>query len=445
MKKRYLILAGVLMAAQIMSAMPTAEENEEAVEVVEAAEGEEIVLDEELFSDDLEVVLDEEDVEVLEDEELMLLEDEEEEKEPRPEYDYHEYLKELGNYKGLEVAISPLMEVTDEMVMEEIEGRMYQYMEEVTEGTVEEGDLANIDYVGKKDGVAFEGGTDEGYDLEIGSGSFIDGFEDGLIGVKIGDTVDLNLTFPEGYPAENLAGQEVVFTVTVNYVQRVGEFSDEAAEYLSDGEYKDMASYQAAVKDELENSYKESQKSEAESLYWDAVIENSVFESMPEDVVAYDTKAYMDYEEGMIQMFYGMTYEDYCAAIGIEMEEYTAMVSEGMEENLKYEMISLAILEAEGIEITEEIFVEEATAFAEEYGYDLETFLEMEEERNIWNAIYYKKVSEILMSNNTFVESEELYEEYDAFDDTLEFDEYEDEDLEEYEDLEALDETEELE
>lgn len=93
-------------------------------------------------------------------------------------------------------------------------------------GTVKEGDLVNIDYVGKKDGVAFDGGTAQGYNLGIGTDSFIDGFEDGLIGVKTGKTVDLNLTFPENYGTADLAGAKVVFTVTVNYICGEPSYTD---------------------------------------------------------------------------------------------------------------------------------------------------------------------------------------------------------------------------
>ena len=99
--------------------------------------------------------------------------------------------------------------------------------EKVESGKVENGDIANIDYKGTKDGVAFDGGTSAGYDLEIGSGQFIDGFEDGLIGVEIGSTVNLNLTFPEAYGNSELAGQDVVFEVKVNYVTKKGVPTEE--------------------------------------------------------------------------------------------------------------------------------------------------------------------------------------------------------------------------
>lgn len=131
--------------------------------------------------------------------------DSEEEQLERPEYKALDYVT-LGDYKSLTVNRADLNidDVTDEDVdsnvssnLKDLAESMDDVIENLTEGEVQEGDVANIDYVGKKDGEAFDGGSAEGYDLEIGSGTFIDGFEDGLIGASIGDTVDLNLTFPE--------------------------------------------------------------------------------------------------------------------------------------------------------------------------------------------------------------------------------------------------------
>ena len=172
------------------------------------------------------------------------------EKVPRPDYTASDYV-ELGEYKGLTVKIAPI-EVTDEEILAQISANAgSDAMEDVTEGTVEEGDTANIDYVGKLDGEAFDGGTAKGYDLEIGSGTFIDGFEDGLVGVKIGDTVDLTLTFPESYPSEELAGKETVFTVTVNSVKRMKELTSDLVSTITDGEYTDVDAYKESVKETL--------------------------------------------------------------------------------------------------------------------------------------------------------------------------------------------------
>lgn len=146
------------------------------------------------------------------------------------DFDVTKYV-ELGDYKGIEVT-APKAEVTDDELNQYVEYMLNYYTEnrEVTDhDTIVSGDVANIDYVGKKDGVAFDGGTAEAYDLEIGSHSFIDGFEDGVIGMKVGETKDLNLTFPENYGNADLAGQDVVFTVTLNSIKEkyVPELNDE--------------------------------------------------------------------------------------------------------------------------------------------------------------------------------------------------------------------------
>lgn len=138
----------------------------------------------------------------------------------------------LGEYKGLAVSVDTVEVDEDEwdtLVNNVYYGNITAENGGIMDRAVETGDTVNIDYEGKKDGVAFDGGTAQGYDLTIGSGNFIAGFEDGLIGVMPGETVDLDLTFPENYGNSDLAGQAVVFTVTVNYIQPAqdGEFSDE--------------------------------------------------------------------------------------------------------------------------------------------------------------------------------------------------------------------------
>ena len=157
----------------------------------------------------------------------------------------------LGEYKNIPVDMSSdtLKGYIDDLAKSDIENS--EAYAEVKNGKVKNGDIANIDYKGTKDGVAFEGGTAEGYDLEIGSNSFIEGFEDGLIGVAIGDTVDLDLTFPEGYQSEELAGKAVVFTVKVNSVKR----PKEAKEAFSDLGFKSWAAYEKDLKERAAKQY----------------------------------------------------------------------------------------------------------------------------------------------------------------------------------------------
>lgn len=136
----------------------------------------------------------------------------------------------LGDYKGINVTLSTAeveAQVKNQLLQMAYYGAMTAGEEDkITNRAVENGDMVNINYSGKKDDVAFEGGTAADQFLLIGSGSFIAGFEEGLVGVKPGETVDLNLTFPEGYQSEDLAGQDVVFTVTVNYIYDSSEEYD---------------------------------------------------------------------------------------------------------------------------------------------------------------------------------------------------------------------------
>ena len=204
----------------------------------------------------------------------------------RPEYRGLDFIS-LGDYKGLTAEVDPI-EITDEDIDERINQEIRnseEASETLTEGTVEEGDIANIDFTGKKDGVAFDGGTAEGYDLEIGSGSFIDGFEDGLIGVAIGDTVDLNLTFPEQYGNADLAGQDVVFTVKVNSVSRAKDMDDELASLLSDGEAATVDEYREYVKGILEEEALENRKAQVEADLLGQAAENITVDSYPQDLV----------------------------------------------------------------------------------------------------------------------------------------------------------------
>ncbi len=185
---------------------------------------------------------------------------------------------------------------------------------ELTEGKVEEGDIANIDYVGKKDGVAFDGGTANGYDLEIGSDSFIDGFEDGLIGKEIGSTVDLNLTFPESYGNADLAGQDVVFTVKINSVQHTfSELNDENAK---------TCGFDSAAEIEAD-----AVKYATEGAAWDIVYENAKVEYPKKETEVFYSFLLSNLDIQM-QNSYGITLEEYVEYAGTTMDEVEQTVRE---------------------------------------------------------------------------------------------------------------------
>ena len=195
----------------------------------------------------------------------------------------------LGDYKNLEV-VSNVSAITDEDVDNYIDYMLSMSPElvEVTDrDVVEIGDVANIDYEGKKDGVAFDGGTAQGYDLGIGSGSFIEGFEEGLVGVKKGETVDLNLTFPENYHSADLAGAEVVFTVTVNaiYEEATPEFTDEYVAGLGIENVATVAEYREYLRTMMVEAEEEYALQDVQTQVISMVTENATVTEVPQELI----------------------------------------------------------------------------------------------------------------------------------------------------------------
>ena len=184
---------------------------------------------------------------------------------------------ELSEYKGVKVNVPAVM-VTDAEVESKINQVLSQNpkIEEVDRPAAE-GDIVNIDYVGKQDGVEFAGGTGEGQDLTLGSGRMIDGFEDGLIGTKKGDKKELNLTFPEDYSEKALAGQDVVFEVTVNAVKEKQSAVLDDAFVQSVSDFKTVDEYRASVKEDLLKQKQQSADLQIQQYVLKNVVENSKF------------------------------------------------------------------------------------------------------------------------------------------------------------------------
>ena len=192
----------------------------------------------------------------------------------------------ISNYKEVEVAeVAKPGEITDEDVESSIQATLEAQAEtkEVTDRPVESGDTVNIDFLGKINGEAFEGGSAEGYPLTIGSGTFIEGFEDSIIGHKIGETFDWEGTFPEDYPQENLAGADVVFTITVNSisVEEVPELTDELVKTLSE-DSTTVAEYKEEVKKDLEEQAQTNYDFTLQQNAWQAVLENTEVNEYPQ-------------------------------------------------------------------------------------------------------------------------------------------------------------------
>ncbi len=319
---------------------------------------------------------------------------------------------ELGEYKGIEY-VKAKTEVTDEDVDMEIQGLLQAYAdyEHITEGVVADGDTVNINYTGMEDGVPFDGGTDdseEGTNLTIGSGSFIDGFEEGLIGASVGDTVTLNLAFPEDYYNAQMAGAQVVFEVKVNYIcgePVVPEFDDAFVQEHT--EYDTAAEYEDYIRSYLEDYMESSAEANNQELVWQQVMDNATITQLPQEKVDEEVEAMYDaYEE--YAGYYGMTMEDFLTQSGMTEEDFRTEMTSYAEDTVKRQLVFYAIVEAEGLTVGEEEYGEKAQEMADNYGY--ETVEAMEEalgkdvlvEDMLWN-----KVLNLVMENAKAVESTE--------------------------------------
>lgn len=324
----------------------------------------------------------------------------------RPDYKALDYV-ELGEYKGLTVEVSPTTATDDEVLTQIRANAGSDILEEVTEGTVEDGDVANIDYEGKLDGEAFDGGTAKDTDLEIGSGTFISGFEDGLIGVKIGDTVDLPLTFPENY-TEELAGKDVVFTVTVNYVKRMPELTDDLVNQITDGEYTDVDSYKESVRKDLEDTKAANRPSEINNSLLTQVAATSTIKEYPQELVDYAAANMKNYYKQMAESN-SMEFADFLSTyFSMDEDTFNEQVDLVVKQNLRAELYLKAIAEAEGIEVTDEEYEAKCEEFAENYGYDsVEEFKAAYTEEEIRLSALEDKVLEFLSDSATVVEKSE--------------------------------------
>lgn len=261
----------------------------------------------------------------------------------------------LGQYKGIDLVVDKA-EVTDEEVEAQVQAIVSGNpdVQEITDRAVQSGDIANIDYEGKKDGVAFDGGTATGYDLTIGSGTFIPGFEDGVIGMNIGETKDINLTFPEDYGNEDLAGKEVVFTVKLNAIKlEIPATLDDAwVEKYTNGEQKTVEEYRQVIKTEMQESRAAQVEYQAQSDAMQTIIANSEF-TPNEEAIEYEKNSQKNLlkkqaEESNISL------ENLLSMYGMTEEQFEEQLDIYAKEAVNRKLLIDAIAKAENIEATTE-------------------------------------------------------------------------------------------
>lgn len=256
----------------------------------------------------------------------------------------------IGQYKGLSLD-KTVEAVTDDMVDGRIKEELQNKAEEVTEGSVQNGDVVTINYVGTKDGVAFDGGTANNYELTIGSGTFIDGFEDGIIGMKKGQTKDLDLTFPEEYSSEELAGQEVVFKVTLQSFKRAPELTDDWTAKNTD--CKTAEEYRKEIRTTLEDEAKTSAQNTLRETAWNTVLSASEVKEYPQDDLDTAKTEFKTLYENYAKQG-DMTLEDFVKAQGISMDDFEEQSSQYAEYKVKQNLIVQGIMDAENMTLEDE-------------------------------------------------------------------------------------------
>lgn len=307
----------------------------------------------------------------------------------------------LGEYKG--VAVTKIdTGVTDEEVDAEIENtrNMQSRTVEVTDRPIQEGDTAVIDFEGFVDGVPFEGGKGENHPLEIGSHSFIDTFEEQLVGKNAEDEVDVNVTFPEQYHAEELAGKPAVFKVKIHEIRakELPELDDEFASLVS--EFETLAEYKEDLKKKLAERKEETAKRTKEEEAVQKIVEKSEME-IPEPMIDMQCENMArDFEARLMQQ--GLSMEQYMQFSGMTMEKLSEQMRPDAEKRIKNSLVLEEIVKAENIEASEDDVEAELAKMAENYGMDADKLKEQmgeSERESIKKELSLQKAVEFVMEH----------------------------------------------
>lgn len=312
----------------------------------------------------------------------------------------------LGEYKDLKVEYTcDQSKITDEDVDSKITSNLEEYATEAKDKNykAKNGDTVNIDYKGLKDGKAFDGGTAEGYDLKLGSNSFIDGFEDKLVGAKKGEKRSLDLTFPEDYSESSLAGKDVVFKVTVNSIKVTPTLDDLTDEFVKEKikDYSTVKEYRAAVKKELQESLDESIESAKEKAAWEKVVANAKVKSYPKDQVDELKKQMEDYYTQYAN-YYGMELDDFIKQTGSTKEEFDEKNEESAKSEVASRLIAEAIGDKENISISDDEYKQGVKDYMKEYNYSTEKdLLDAVGEDTIRVELLRTKVQKFVVEHST--------------------------------------------
>jgi len=322
----------------------------------------------------------------------------------------------LGQYKGLE-APKPDTTIKDDDVDNELERlrQMHARLISIEEGEVENGDLLTIDFLGKIDGIPFEGGEGQDYNLEIGSRTFIAGMEEGMVGMKRDETKDIEATFPEDYRKEDLAGKDAVFTITVKEIKRkeLAPLDDDFAKDVS--EFETLEELKASIRNKLEQASQTRSDAVFRQTLITKAVENSQMEIPDEMLEGRIDEMAEDIERNL--MTQGVSMQDYLSYTGLTVEEMRKQFRPESEKSLKRTLVLEAIAKAENLEPGEDEIDAEIEKIGREIGQSTEMIRKAVEERGrgkLVEQIRINKAIEFVVSQGKIVEPAEEKEEQES-------------------------------
>ena len=306
----------------------------------------------------------------------------------------------LGNYKGIEFHVDKVA-VSEEEINQQIQMILAQSMqtEEKVGDVVENGDIATIDFVGLKDGVAFEGGTGNDYDLEIGSGSFIPGFEEQMVGMKLNETKDLNLTFPENYHASDLAGHEVVFKVTVKKlsVKKEAELNDEFVVNLQVPEITTVDELKAYLSEGLQQQHDQQYETQKENMIFDAFMADCEVE-LDDEAIDEALDRQMSYMANQMAS-QGIMFDQYLQMTGMDEATLREQMKPSATQQAKLEALIDEIIVVEKLEVSQEVLDEQLDMVAQANQMTKEEVLEKINVEGFKHDLARMQASRIIVNN----------------------------------------------
>lgn len=318
----------------------------------------------------------------------------------------------LGQYKGVEVDKLPSDEATDDDINNELKRQQEANAKtnEITDRPVKDGDEVTLDFAGTIDGKAFEGGTASDYELKIGSHSFIDNFEDQLVGMNIGEEKDVNVTFPEDYAQKDLAGKPAVFHCTIKKIKEkiLPELNDAFADEVS--EFSTLEEYKQDIAKKAHERKAENNKNQKENQAIDKVIDNATIDIPAPMLSTTQENILNEYSQSM--MMQGIRFDDYLNYLGMTRQQFLDEVKPQAEKRIRTRLCLEEIAKAENIEATEEDVQKEMEDLAKQYNMEIDRVKKIFEDdadqmKSLKSDIQVRKAADLVRDNAVEVEKKE--------------------------------------